>query len=54
MTWIQSDHHDLYTVQQNKIALSPFDDKRYIRPDGINTYAYGHWRIKEEEKEENI
>ena len=23
----------------------PFDDKRYILDDGINSLAYGHWRI---------
>ena len=33
--------HRLFTIQQNKKCLSPFDDKRYILNDGITTYAYG-------------
>ena len=28
------------TVKQTKLALSPFDDKRYILEDGISTRAY--------------
>jgi hypothetical protein len=27
------------------LGLSPFDDKQYILDDGINSLAYGHWRI---------
>ena len=37
---------------QNKLALSPFDDKRHIRGDGIHTYAHGHFRIALEDEEE--
>ena len=29
----------------NKVSLSSYDDKRYIKADGIHTYAYGHYRI---------
>ena len=32
----------LMSITQNKVALSPFDDKRYILSDGITTLAYGH------------
>ena len=32
----------LRNITQNKVALSPFDDKRYILSDGITTLAYGH------------
>lgn len=34
--------HNVYTVQQNKVALSPFDDKRYILENGVDTIAWGH------------
>ena len=30
---------------QNKIGLSPLDTKRYILDDGINTLAYGNYKI---------
>ena len=26
----------------NKVALSPFDNKRYYENDGINSLAFGH------------
>jgi hypothetical protein len=35
-----------YSTEQQKLALSPYDDKRFIMPDGVNTYAYGHYRIR--------
>lgn len=38
--------HNMYTIRQNKVALSPFDDKRYILPNNINTMAWGHYRIQ--------
>ena len=50
-TRIAQEKHVLYTVQQNKISLSPFDDKRCLKKDGISSYAYGHIKIEEEEEE---
>ena len=46
----QVQSHRLLTIQQNKKCLSPFDDKRYILPDGITNYAHGHCEIKLEEQ----
>ncbi|KAF4520795.1 hypothetical protein B566_EDAN002371 [Ephemera danica] len=42
---IQSKLHQLRTVQQNKLSLSGYDDKRHIREDKVNTYAHAHYRI---------
>ena len=42
---IRSYKHDVYTIEQSKIGLRSFDDKRYLI-DNINTYAYGHKNIK--------
>ena len=44
---IRSYDHQVYTEKQNKVALTPFDDKRHILDDGVNTLAWGHYRIKD-------
>ena len=38
---LKSGHHDLYTKEVNKIALSNDDDKRLQTFDKIRTYPYG-------------
>jgi hypothetical protein len=43
-------NHDIYTVEQNKKALSAYDDKRFILEDGINTLAWRHYKIEIEKK----
>src|SRR5688572_28746952 len=47
MNVIRSYHHDIYTEEINKIALSADDDKRLIQQDGIHTFAYGYYSLKE-------
>ena len=42
MNVIRSHLHTIFTETVNKIALSPFDDKRIIREDNIHTFAYGY------------
>ena len=37
----KSDHHNVYTEEINKIALSSNDDKRLQTFDRIKTYPYG-------------
>ena len=37
----RSDHHEVYTEEVNKIALSSNDDKRLQTYDRITTYPYG-------------
>jgi len=39
----RSEKHQVYTIETEKIVLSPFDNKRYILEDGITTRAYGHY-----------
>ncbi|CAI6369969.1 unnamed protein product [Macrosiphum euphorbiae] len=38
--------HDIFTVEQNKKALSVYDDKRFILENGIDTLAWGHYKTK--------
>ena len=40
---IRSERHEIYSIKLNKIGISPYDDKRYILNDGMNTLAYGHY-----------
>jgi len=42
---IRSKLHEVYTVSETKIALSPYDDKRYIVPGSNEMLLWGHWRI---------
>ena len=49
MRGIRSYGHQLYTIEQKKIALSNFDDKRCILEDGIHTLAWGHRDIPHDE-----
>lgn len=43
---IRSINHNVYSIEQQKVGLSPFDDKRYIvKPAGIDTFAWGHYIV---------
>ena len=44
MKTIRSADHKLYTYKTNKIALSAFDNKRWILQNGISTIAHGHYK----------
>ena len=39
---MRSEGHEIYGMHVNKISLSPFDSKRWIADDGVNTKAYGY------------
>ena len=45
MKTIRSQNHQIKSYEINKVSLSCYDDKRYIKEDGIHTYAYGHYAI---------
>jgi hypothetical protein len=38
---LNSEKHNMYINEVNKVSLNPFDDKRYICEDGINTLPFG-------------
>ncbi|KYN09186.1 hypothetical protein ALC57_18699 [Trachymyrmex cornetzi] len=42
---IRSKLHEVYTISESKIALSPYDDKRYVVPDSTETLSWEYWRI---------
>ena len=44
MKILRSEGHEMYGMCMNKISISPFDTKRRIADDGIQTLAYGHFR----------
>jgi len=39
---LRSEGHEIWSMYQNKVSLSPFESKRWIADDGIHTKAYGH------------
>lgn len=44
---LKSELHEMYSVEQTKIALSPFDDKRHIINNSTDTLPWGHFGIIE-------
>ena len=44
---IKSKAHTNITIAQNRIALSPFDSKRFLLFDGIATLPFGHRSTEE-------
>ena len=43
-----TDKHQLQTVYVNKIALSAYDDKRYISSNRKTTLPFGHYSLRDE------
>ena len=51
MDMLRSERHQMYGIRVHKISLSPFDSKRWISDNGVDTLAYGHKTIQEMEAE---
>lgn len=45
MVMFRSKNHVMSTIEQRKLAINCFDDKRYILCDGITTLPHGHYTI---------
>ena len=43
----RSKNHDVFTIEQEKIALNPFDDKRFLIKGSTDTLPWGHYKIME-------
>lgn len=43
---IRSYSHNIFSIEQTKIALSPHDDKRHLLPNSFDTLPFGHYKIK--------
>ena len=41
---IRSLKHRVFTIQVNKVSLSAFDDKRFLKKDGIKSFPYSHYK----------
>ena len=39
----RSVNHTVYTVNQSKVGLTRYDDKRWILADGLTTRPHGHY-----------
>jgi hypothetical protein len=38
-------NHNVFSIQQTKIGLSPVNDKKYLLQDGTSGYSYDHTKI---------
>ncbi|XP_053208508.1 uncharacterized protein LOC128392507 [Panonychus citri] len=43
---LQAVRHEIQLLKYQKLCITPFDNKRYIREDGISTLAYGHYSLR--------
>ena len=48
MVTLRSFLHTITTIFQNKVAMSRFDDKRYLLDDGMISLPFGHYSIDDE------
>ena len=53
MTEFRSNRMEVYIIEQCKVSLCAFDDKRVVCEDGISASAFGHYRNEEEDNSES-
>lgn len=46
MTQLKSENHQIVVNRVNKVAVSSYDDKRYLLQDGVRSLAYGHYSLE--------
>jgi len=44
---LRSISHEVFTITESKLALSPYDDKRYIISDSFDILPWGHYIVNE-------
>ena len=37
---------NINTIKQNKVSLSPYDDRQYLLDDGVSSLSYSHFCCK--------
>ena len=37
--------HQLYTIKQNKVSLSSYNDKEYLMDDGVSSLPYDGYNL---------
>lgn len=42
---LRSKKHKVFSISQSKVALSPFDDKRHISENNVDTLPWGHYKL---------
>jgi len=50
MKCLRNRNHELFCQTIQKTSLCPFDDKRYLI-DAVRSYAYGHYKIKDDARD---
>ena len=43
---VRSIKHRISTLNEKRVSLTGFDTKRYIKKDGITSYAHGHYNCQ--------
>ena len=48
-TSLRSHLHEIQTLAIRKVAMGPYDDKRYLLADGVTSLPYGHYTLLEDD-----